>query len=191
MLRARATLASAVAGGLVAGLLGGGLLVAGLVAPAGAAEATYDDPADATASLTDIRRVDIAHTTTKLRVVVGFTDLRRRSEAGPSGLTILIDTDKERRGAELGLSTGLQKGTDYQLMRIRRGRPVGEPLTCPHRVRLGFAGDRLTFDVSRTCLEEPARVRLRVKMRDEFDSSHPVVDWLRRPNSWTRWVLSS
>jgi hypothetical protein len=187
MIRARVSLVSAT----LAGLVVAGLLVAGPVATASAADATYDDPADATASLTDIRRVEIAHTTTKLRVVVGFTDLRRRSEGGPSGLTVLIDTDAQRSGAELGLTTGLQGGTDYQLLRIRRGQPVGEPLTCPHRVRLGFAGERLALDVSRTCMDEPARVRIGVKMRDEFDSSHPVVDWLGEPRSWTRWVLSS
>lgn len=177
---------SAVAAGLLAAAV-----VPGPAAPAGAAEATYDDPADATASLTDIRTVAIKHTPAKLRVVVGFTDLRRRSEGGAAGLTIFIDTRKDRRGADFGLTTGLQDGTDYQLLRIRRGHPVGAPLTCPHRVRLGFAGDRLASDAVRSCLGEPGRVRIGVKMRDDFDPSHPVLDWLGEPRSWTRWVRSS
>lgn len=175
----------------VAGLLAATALPALAAGPAGAAEATYDDPADVTESRTDIRTVSIVHTPAKVRVVVGFTDLRRRSEGAGAGLTIFLDTTKDRRGAEFGLTTGLQDGTDYQLLRIRRGDPVGDPLTCSHRVRLGFAAERLSFDASRSCLGDPARVRIGVKMRDDSDPSHPVVDWLGEPRSWTRWVRSS
>lgn len=183
MRRTRAALASAITVAVCAAVLS--------AAPSSAAEATYEDPADTTASLTDIRTVEIAHSPDKLRVIVGFTDLRRHSEGGAAGLTIFLDTTKDRRGAEFGLTTGLQDGTDYQLLRIRRGDPVGEPLACPHRVRLGFAKDRLSFDAARTCFDAPARVRVGVKMRDDADPSHPVVDWLGEPRSWTRWVRSS
>jgi hypothetical protein len=176
---------------LLAATAGGVLLAAVLAGPAQAEEKTYDDPADATASLTDIRTVSIDHGPTKVRIEVGFTDLRRRSAGGAAGLTIMIDTTKQTKGAELGLTTGLQDGTDYQLLRITDGHPVGEPLTCYHRVRLGFAADVLAFEASRSCLGDPSRVRIGVKMRDDFDSSHPVVDWLGRPKSWTTWVRSS
>ena len=40
-------------------------------------------------------------------------------------------------------------------MRVRNGQAVGEPLTCPHQVRLDFAKDLLTFAAARTCLGSP------------------------------------
>ena len=162
------------------------LIAASTVAgPAHAVKKRYVDPADATASLTDIRSVVVDHRVGQLVVKIRFTDLRRRSTGGPAGLTMLIDTRSDRVGAEFRLTTGLQSGTDFQLVKVRGGRAVGEPLSCPHRLRLDFAGDRLVFGAARTCLGSPQSVRVGVKMRDDFDSSHPVVDWLGAPRSWT------
>jgi hypothetical protein len=159
--------------------------------PAHAAKARYADPADAAASLTDIRAVVVDHRAARLVVKVRFADLRRHSTGGSSGLTILFDTRAGRAGGEFRLTTGLQSGTDFQLMKVRGGRAVGEPLTCDHRLRLGFAADRLSFSAARDCLGSPAKVRIGVKMRDDFDSSHPVVDWLGEPRSWTGRLPSS
>jgi hypothetical protein len=163
-----------------------------LGAPAAQAELVrYPDPADATASLDDIRAVVLDHRTTAVVIHVRFTDLRRHSTGGPSGLSVFIDTRSDRRGAEFLLTTGLQAGTDYQLMKVRRGHVVGEPLTCQHRLRLDFVDDRLNFAAARTCLGSPRSVRIGVKMRDEWDHSHPVVDWLGEPHSWTKRIVSS
>lgn len=159
-----------------------------LAAPAAAQHASYRDPADASASLTDIRRVTVAHGTERVTVKVRFTDLRRRSTGGPSGLAIFFDTDGGRRGPEYQLGTGLQAGTDYQLVRSRQRRPAGEPLTCAHKVRLDYARDRLVFRAARDCFDDPGRVRVGVKMTDDWDASHPVHDWLGAPRSWTAWL---
>jgi hypothetical protein len=159
--------------------------------PAYAEKARFADPADATASLDDIRSVVVDHRTAQLVVKVRVTDLRRRSTGGPSGLTMLLDTRADRAGAEFRLTTGLQSGTDFQLMKVRGGEAVGEPLTCDHHLRLDFVEDRLSFAASRECLGSPVSVRIGVKMRDEFDGSHPVVDWLGEPRSWTERLSSS
>ena len=162
--------------------------VTAATAPAHAERVTYEDPADAAASSTDIRTVRINHARAKVRVVVGFTELRRRAPEGSAGLTIALDTDPEQRGAEYRLGTGLQAGTDYQLMRVRQGRVVGEPLTCAHRVRLRFARDRLVFRAARACLGAPDRLRIGVRMHDRREGAAPVVDWLGEPRSLTDWV---
>lgn len=181
--RTHGVLAAACAAGAFSAVLAAG--------PAHAETASYDDPADATVSLTDIRTVDVDHGAAKVRVVVGFTDLRRSTTDGPSGLMIALDTDPASRGPEYHLTTGLQEGTDYQLLRVRHGRVVGEPLSCQHRVRLGFPGDRMVFRAARSCFKDPDRVRIAVKMRDESDGSHPVVDWLGAPRSFTGWLASA
>jgi hypothetical protein len=174
-----------------AALLAAVLAVSLLAGPVSADQARYRDPADASASLTDIRAVSVSHGARRVVVKVRFTDLRARSTGGPSGLTIGIDTDAAVRGPEFRLVTGLQSGTDYQLVAVSRGDVVGEPLTCAHKVALDFAGDRLSFAAARSCLDSPARVRVAVLMRDDFDSSHPVTDWLGARRSYTGWLASA
>lgn len=166
------------------------LLVAAL-GPASAEQASYADPADVGgASLNDLRRVAVNHSADRLAVRVKVTDLRRTSEAGPAGLTIRIDTRSGRPGPEYRLTTGLYEGTDYQLMRMRDGKAVGEPLSCDHTVRLGFATDVVRFSADRACLGSPERARVSVKMTDLYDGSHPVTDWLGEPGSWTSWLAA-
>lgn len=167
------------------------LLLGAALAPASAEQATYPDPADATASLNDIRRVAVDHDADRLSVRVKVVDLRRRSDAGPAGLTIRIDTRSGRPGPEFRLTTGLYAGTDYQLMRVRDGKAVGQPLTCTHAVRLGFARDVVRFSADHECLGAPARARVSVKMTDLYDGSHPITDWLGEPGSWTSWLTTA
>lgn len=160
-------------------------------APASAERIGRADPADTGgASLNDIRRVTVDHGNDRLTVRVKVTDLRRRSEQGPAGLSIRIDTRRRAPGPEYQLSTGLYDGTDYQLMRIRDGHPVGQPLSCDHRVHLGFHTDVVRFTADRRCLRSPHRLRVGVKMTDLYDGSHPVTDWLGRPRSWTPWLTA-
>lgn len=166
-------------------------LLGAALAPASAERASYADPDEASGySLNDLRRVSVAHDTDRFAVRVKVDDLRRTSEAGPAGLTIRIDTRSGRPGPEYRLTTGLYDGTDYQLMRVRDGRAVGEPLTCEHAVRLGFATDVVRFTADRGCLGTPDRVRISVKMTDLYDGSHPVTDWLGEPGSWTSWLAA-
>ena len=167
--------------------------LAGLTAtPAAAERATYRDPADvAGASLNDIRRVGVVNGPERTVVRVKVTDLRRRSQAGPAGLTVRVDTRADRRGPEYRLTTGMYAGTDYQLLRMRHGRPVGEPLTCAHRVDLDFARDVVVVRMGDGCLGDPGQVRIGVKVVDLFDGSHPVTDWLGAAGSWTDWLSAS
>jgi len=160
-----------------------------VTAPAHADSVTLTDPADATASLSDIRKVAVGHTAARVTFRVRFTDLRRTSEAGPSGVQLYVDTNGARKGPEHVLGSGLQSGTDYQLARVRGwSGAAGNPMSCAHRVRLDFAADVLRGWIARRCLGAPAQVRLAVRMTDHFDGSHPVTDWLKGPRKWTRWL---
>jgi hypothetical protein len=164
----------------------------GVAAPAMAERIGVSDPADVGgASLSDIRRVTVDHGTDQVFVKVRFTELKPRSEAGPSSLAIFVDTDAAKKGPEFRLGTGLQRGTDYQLVRIKDWKAVGEPLSCDHHLRLDFVDNLAKFRAARTCLGNPDEVRVGVKMTDLYDGSHPVVDWLGKPRSFTTWVASS
>lgn len=162
-----------------------------VAAPAHAESTTVKDGADATASLHDIRKVRVGHGSDRLKVRMGFTDLRKKSDAGPASIAIFIDTRKARKGPEFRLGSGLQSGTDYQLMRVKDWKIVGEPLTCEHDLELDFADDRLVFTAARPCLGSPDEIRIGAKMTDQYDGSHPVVDWLEGPRHWTPWLGSA
>lgn len=166
-------------------------LALGVAAPAMAEKIGVSDPADASASLSDIRRVTVDHGLEQVFVKVRFTELEPTSDGGPSSLAILLDTNSHKRGPEFRLGTGLQTGTDYQLMRVKDWKSVGEPLTCDHRLRLDFAANAAKFRAARTCLGNPDEVRVGVKMTDLYDGSHPIHDWLGEPRSFTTWVASS
>lgn len=175
--------AAVVAASVLAGLT--------LAAPAHAEKGVYDDPADASASLTDLRRVSVDHAAKNLFVKVAFTDLRDRSDAGPASMAVYLDADPGRRGPELVLLTGLQAGTDYQLVRMRRWRTVGEPLSCGHRVALRPRADVARIRISRGCLGDPAQVRVGVRMVDAYDGSHPITDWFRGERRFTPWLRTA
>ncbi len=65
-----------------------------LSAPAAVAEtASVRDGADTSGSLQDIRRVKVAHAPQNVFVATRFTDLRPRSQAGPAGLTVFLDSN--------------------------------------------------------------------------------------------------
>lgn len=153
-------------------------LVGTAAGPASAERLGLDDPADASASLSDILAVTAVHAPKKLVVRVDFAELEPTSDAGPSSLAVFVDTDPSAKGPEFRVATGLQQGTDYQLVRMEDWKPVGEPLSCSHVVGLNFDTNRARVRVSRTCLGNPQKVRIGVKMTDLWDGSHPVVDWL-------------
>ena len=111
-------------------------------------------------------------------VRVDFAELEPTSDFGPSSLSIFIDTDRSARGPEFRIGTGLQEGTDYQLVRMKKWKAVGEPLSCKHAVDLDFDDNQARARVNRSCLGNPEKVRIGVKMTDLYDGSHPVVDWL-------------
>ncbi len=111
-------------------------LAIALAAPAQAETTSFDDGADTTASLQDILTVSVNHRADTATVKITFTDLRRNSQGGPSSIGIFLDTNQDRTGPEFRLGSGLQNGTDYQLVRMRNWRPVGEPKSCQHHVDL-------------------------------------------------------
>jgi hypothetical protein len=158
--------------------------------PASAEVTSAHDGADATASLNDMLAMRVNHVAARVTVRIRFTDLRRTSEAGPASIAIFLDTRGGLRGPEYRLGSGLQSGTDFQLLRARNWRPVGEPKTCQHDVDLQFARDRLVFTVARGCIGEPNRVRVGAKMTDHFDGSHPVTDWIKERRGWSARVAS-
>ena len=77
--------------------LAAGALVAGIAllgAPAYAESMSAGDPADATASLYDIRKVSANHQDTKLVVEVKVTDLLLESDGGPASMSLFIGIRK-------------------------------------------------------------------------------------------------
>ena len=166
-------------------------LVAGIALlgpPAYAESMSAGDPADATATIYDIRRVSANDKDAKLVVDVKVTDLVTESDGGPASMSLFIDTDRSKPGPELRLGTGLQTGTDYQLTRMKKWRAVGEPLSCGHKVKLVSDKDKVRFRVNAGCLGSPDELRVGVKMVDLWDGSHPVRDWFKGVRSWTRWL---
>ena len=158
------------------------LLLAGLAAaPAHAEYFSIDDPADASASLTDVYGFTAMHGGSNLLVKVRFNELMRSSAAGVS---IFIDTDRDLRGPEFVLSSGLGDGTDYVLTEAVAWRGSDSRVDCDYEARPRWGKDVFRTLISRDCLGTPDSVRVSVKMVDQADGSHPVSDWSPKRHRW-------
>ena len=179
----RARITQAVVGATVTALS-----AVALAAPASAETANVFDGPDASGSLGDILTVNIKHRERRVVVTTNVADLRRQSEGGPSGLNIWFDTEPSRPGPGYVFGTGLQSGTDYFLSRARNWRAVGEPTSCSHQATFDWAGDKVVLSVARRCLGRPAKIRVAERMRDDFDASHPIIDWMKGTRQFSPWV---
>ncbi len=163
-------------------------MLAGLAAaPADAEYYSTSDPADAKASLTDVRAVRAKHGQANMVVRVRFRDLTRSSSAG---LSIYLDTDRSRSGPEYVLSSGLGDGTDYVLTEANGWQGSDRRVDCDYEAKLWW-GVKNAFRVrmDRACLDEPSTVRVSVKMVDPA-ASRTVVDWSPGTRRWSLPIAS-
>jgi len=160
------------------------IVVTGLAgAPAHAEYYSTSDPADARTSLTDIREVRAKRGEANLVVRVRFQELMRSSRAAVS---VFIDTDRTRTGPEYVLTSGLGDGTDYVLTEAEGWRGTDRRVDCDYEARLWWGvKDAFRARISRACLDQPSTVRISVKMGDQADGSHPVVDWSPERRRWS------
>lgn len=167
---------------------GAALMLAGLTAaPAHAEYYSIDDPADASASLTDIYGFSAMHGGSNVLVRVRFNELVRSSAAGVS---VFFDTDRDVKGPEYVLSSGLGDGTDYVLMKAVAWRGSDDRVTCDYEARPRWGKDVFRALVSRDCLDGAGSVRISVKMVDMADGSTPVVDWVPKRHRWSLPIAS-
>jgi hypothetical protein len=162
---------------------GAALVLAGLTAaPASAEFYEIDDPADASASLTDIYGMEATHGRENLKVKVRFNELMRSSAAG---LSVFIDSDRDVKGPEYVLSSGLGDGTDYVLTRAEAWRGSDNRVKCDYVARPKWGKDLFRAVISRECFDSASTVRVSVKMVDQTGGSRPVVDWVPKRHRWS------
>ena len=150
--------------------------------PANAEFFSIDDPADASASLTDITGMTARHGRENLLVKVRFTELMPSSAAGVS---VFIDTDRAVKGPELVLSSGLGDGTDFVLTEADGWHGSDDRVRCDYSARPKWGSDVFRAVISRECFDRLPSVRVSVKMVDQADGSHPVVDWVPKRHRWS------
>ncbi|MBC2934476.1 hypothetical protein [Nocardioides sp. zg-1228] len=152
-----------------------------VAAPAHAEFYAVDDPADAKGSLTDIYGLEARHGDKAVVVKVRFAELMRSSMAGVS---VYFDTDRDRKGPEYVLSSGLGDGTDYILTAAEGWRGSDGQVRCDYRARPKWGQDVFRAVVSRDCLDRSPSVRVSVKMIDQA-GARPVRDWAPRQRRWS------
>lgn len=157
-------------------------LVALASPPAQAEFFAIDDPADASGSLTDITGIETNHGQENVLVKVRFTELMRSSAAGVS---VFLDTDRDVKGPELVLSSGLGDGTDYVLTEADGWRGSDDRVRCDYSARPKWGQDVFRAVISRDCFDRAPTIRVSVKMVDQADGSHPITDWVPKRHRWT------
>lgn len=158
-----------------------------LAAPAHAEFYRIDDPADASTSLTDIYGVEVNHGNEKVLVKVRFNELMRSSAAGVS---VYLDTDRDEKGPEYLLSSGLGDGTDYVLTVADGWQGTDDRVDCDYSARPKWGQDVFRAVIDRDCFDRSPSVRVSVKMVDQADGSRPVRDWVPKRHRWSLPVAS-
>lgn len=149
-----------------------------------------EDGADATGSPHDIVAMKVKHKQDRLVVRTTHTDLRKHSDGGGSGTTIYIDSNKSRKGPELALTSGLESGTDYALVKVKKWKLTDRRVDCDYRFRINWAKDFTKLRLDRACFKSASTVRVSQKMVDSWDGSHPVTDWAPGKRAFSPWVVS-
>lgn len=158
-----------------------------LAAPAHAEFYSIDDPADAKGSLTDIYGLEANHGGDNVLVKVRFNELMRSSAAGVS---VFFDTDRDVKGPEYVLSSGLGDGTDYVLTAADGWRGIDDRISCDYSARPKWGQDVFRAVISRDCFDRVPSVRVSVKMVDQADGSTPVRDWVPKRHRWSLPIAS-
>jgi hypothetical protein len=162
-------------------------LTALLALPAHAEFYSIDDPADAKESLTDIYSIEANHGSENVLVKVRFNELMRSSAAGVS---VFFDTDRDDKGPEYVLSSGLGDGTDYVLTAADGWRGSDDRVSCDYRARPKWGQEVFRAVLSRDCFDRTPSLRISVKMVDQADGSTPVRDWAPKRHRWTLPIAS-
>jgi hypothetical protein len=159
-----------------------------LSAPAGAESITRTDPADAYASPTDIRQVKVNHADHSLHVRIRFSDLATGMHNATSGASIYVDTRPRHAGPEYVMGVPLFRGSDWAVVRTHGWKPGQNPIDCRSQLTLAPRRDLAVASISRSCLHDPGRVRVSIRMTDWYDGSHVVRDWFPKRKGFTRWL---
>ena len=145
------------------------------------------DPADVKHGV-DLRLVQVENTDSFVRVTLKHTNLRKDPKSGAGG-AVYLDTDPDDAGPELVFVGGYFQGTDYQLLETEGFGPGkwGDQVDGFWRMRLNYKTEKTVMRMSRAAVGADD-LRVAVKVAGQRSDGTTVVDWLRKPKSFTPWV---
>jgi hypothetical protein len=167
---------------LVSPFLAPALLV-GAVAPALGASATFPDPVD-TPGGADVTSMKVTHEN-RVKVVLRHTGLEDHAAVD---LTYWLDTKPRNAGPEYVVWFAANAG-GFDVRRVDGWRDRGRAVDCDrYRARADvFTDDPIMMWVHRSCLGNPKKVRVGVKVR-EIEEGTTTVDWVPGKRELSDWV---
>lgn len=155
------------------------VMVVGLGTPPAFAETVLVRDGDDSTMLADIHRVRVTHTEKRVKVRVRFDDLAGRAERASQSMSIFLDTDSSKGGPEYRFNTGLNRGTDYRLQKVKSWTDEGSHVgNCNYRLKIDWSKDFARFSVPRACLKNPHRVAAAVKSYEDNSDGTGQLDWM-------------
>lgn len=163
-------------------------LAAATAGPTYAATTVVDDGADTPGMSADIRKVKVNHKLDRLVVRSTYRDLRKVTDGEVSSTAIFIDSKKKRKGPELALVSGLQDGTDYQLVRVKDWKLTGKEVACGYSFKIRWAKNLTRLKLDRECFGKRASVRISQQTAEESRRTGRTVDWAPAKRAYSPWV---
>lgn len=158
-------------------------LLAGAVAPALGATESFPDPVD-TPDGVDVTSMKVKHEN-RVKVVLEHNGMSKKAAVD---ITYWLDTKPRNRGPEYRIWFAAN-ADGFDISRVDTWRDRGRSVDC---VRHGARADTFTDDpivmwVHRSCLGDPKKVRVGVKVRETEDGTR-TVDWVPGKREFSGWV---
>lgn len=162
-------------------------LAASVAAPASAAVTNFADAKGDVRGGFDIRAVRVDNTGKWITVKTHHRNLRQGPSVQDGSIALYIDTVRHRKGPEFRFVGPIGFDGDYNIVRVRHWRPVGDAVTFRgQRFHVNYQRDAVRFAVTRKLLDRvyDHRVgKIRVAVRTAQDKPHGDgvrIDWAPR-----------
>lgn len=155
-----------------------------LAVPADADVRRFTDARNDTSSSVDIRSVRVDNSTTSPNKVI--VTVRQDNVRIGDSITIYLDTRPHDPGPEY--SIGGAVASEFLMRHRERWKGSGRvvPFDCGYKLKIHQKDDRSRAVMPRSCLGDPGKVRVAVKVERGYPpASH---DWAKARKTWFSWV---
>jgi hypothetical protein len=156
-------------------------LAGSVAAPASAAESNFTDARGDVRGGFDIRAVHVDNTGKWITVKTRHRNLRTGPTVQGGSVAVYIDTVRNRKGPEFRFAGPVGFDGDYNIVRVRHWRPVGDALTFRgQRFSVNYKRDVVRFAVTRKLLDRAYDHRVgKIRVAARSAQSRPNGDGVR------------
>lgn len=153
-----------------------------MASPAEAAKESFADKVGDTKGGFDIHSVHVKNNGAWVKVRTKHRNLRYGPQTQGGGVSVYLDIAKARKGPEFRVAGPVGFDGDYNIVKVRKWKPVGGTLGCDLRFGVNYKRDVVRFAVKRRCMDRiydhrVGKVRVAAVASQSRAHGQPTNDW--------------